>query len=210
VRTGGAIDGATQVSHQIAPTVNANIRTYPYNAIPLAIWNTITGGSRGATVYGIVNDSRVPNNDEVWFDVEYLGSSSNPKGSRASGFKMNLLATGSPLTADISAWDSGVTARVNSTAYVVGNTIKLVSNPGRVFFCTTAGTSASSEPSGYASAVDGGSVTDGTATFRAGCRFSQTISLNSPYVGQPGYLYAYPKFGRPSMTYYIDPLIALS
>jgi hypothetical protein len=161
------------------------------------------------TVYGVANDSRVPNNDELWFDTEYLGASSSPQASYGRGRALPL-ATGSALTADTSAWDSAATARANTTAYVVGNAIKVASNSGRIFFCTTAGTSAGSEPGGYASAVDGGSVTDGSAVFRAGCRFKQTLTLSSPQPAQPGYLYAYPKLGRASQTYFLDPKLTLS
>jgi hypothetical protein len=181
VRTGGASDGATPISHRITTTTNltaANIIAAAFfPAIPMVIWNAVTGSNRNVTLYGIANDSRVPNNDEVWFDVEYLGSASSPQGSFASGTKSNILATGTALTANTSAWDSAATARANTTAYVVGNVIKTASNPGRIFFCTSAGTSAGSEPGGYATAVDGGSVTDSGATFRAGCRFSQTLTL---------------------------------
>jgi hypothetical protein len=77
-----------------------------------------------------------------------------------------------------SAVDGGtVAARQNSHTYSVGNFIKLASNPGRIFICTTAGTSASSEPGGYASAVDGGTVTDGTAQFRACWRLKASVSF---------------------------------
>jgi hypothetical protein len=189
VRTGGASDGATSISHRIATTVNlVAINSTPvsfFPALPLVIWNAVTGSNRSVTLYGIANDSRVPNNDEVWFDCEYLGSASSPQGSIASGTKSNMLATASSLTADTSAWDSAATARANSHAYSVGDVIKTASNPGRIFFCTTAGTSAGSEPGGYATATDGGSITDSGATFRAGCRFSQTLTLGGTAYWNP-------------------------
>jgi hypothetical protein len=211
VRTGGAADGTTAISHQIVTTANATNAAKLFDAIPLAKWNSVTGSNRNVTVYGIVNDSRVPKNDEVWIDVEYLGSSSTPLGSYCRGGKSNVLASGSSLTADsTSAWDTAATVRANSHAYVLGDTVKVASNPGRIFFCTTAGTSAGSEPSGYATAVDGGSVTDSGAVFRAGCRFSQTLTLSSPQPQLAGYLYAYPRFGRASFTYFLDPLVYLS
>jgi hypothetical protein len=177
VRTNGAADGATSISHKVDVTANALFSTGQFSALPLAIWNTITGSNRNVTLYGVANDSRIPNNDEFWFDTEYLGSGSSPQGSYSRGSKSNLLAAAAALTADTSAWDGAATARANSTAYVVGDVRKVASNPGRIFICTTAGTSASSEPGGYASATDGGSVTDGTAVFRAGCRFRQTLTL---------------------------------
>jgi hypothetical protein len=203
VRTGGAADGGVAVSHQVATSANAVNWMSVYNAIPLAVWNTVTGANRNVSIFGVANDTRVPTNAEAWFDVEYLGSSSTPQSSYARGGVLSL-ASPTALPADGSAWDTGAPLRANSTAYTVGQVIKTASNPGRVFFCITAGTSASSEP-GYASAVDGVPVTDGAATFRAGCRFSMTLTLSSPQPGLAGYLYCYPKFSRPSMVYYLDP-----
>jgi hypothetical protein len=147
VRTGGSTDGATPISHQTSSTTNALFPHSLFDGTPLAIWNAVTGSNRNVTVYGIANDNRVPNNDEVWFNVEYLGSTSNPQGSYGRGGK-GVLGTAAALTADTSAWDSAAAARANTTAYVVGNVIKTASNVGRVFFCTGAGTSAASAPAG--------------------------------------------------------------
>ena len=206
VRTGGASDGVTPVAHQIK--TGSNLWWWePFQAIPITIWNGVIATNRDVTIYGVVNAAAVPNNNDAWIDVEYLGASGSPLGSVATSATANVLTTGSALTADsTSAWDSAATARANSHAYVVGNVIKLASNPGRIFFCTTAGTSAGSEPGGYASAVDGGSVTDGGATFRAGCRFSISVTLSAPQPAQVGYLTVQPKFAKASTTYLIDPL----
>jgi hypothetical protein len=78
-----------------------------------------------------------------------------------------------------------------------------------LFVCTTAGTSASSEPGGYASAVDGGTVTDGGATFKAMWRFKQTITTGT--IGMAGLITVYPKVAKASLNgIYIDPMITLS
>lgn len=58
-------------------------------------------------------------------------------------------------------------ARVNSTAVALGYGCAVATNIGLDFICTTAGTTAGSEPAGYATAVNGGTVTDGTAVFTA-------------------------------------------
>ena len=207
-RTGGASDGGTAVSHQIVGAGNMTV-AQPMPAIPITIWNSVTGTNRNVTLYGVINAAAVPLNSEFWFDVEYFGSSSGPLGSFATGGPASVLASGSALTADTSTWDSGATARANSHPYNVGDIIKLASNPGRVFFCTSGGTSAGSEPGGYASAVDGGSVTDGAAVFRAGCRFSLTVTLSSPQPALAGYLTAQPYLNKVA-TLFIDPLIVLS
>lgn len=58
--------------------------------------------------------------------------------------------------------DNVAIARADSQAYTLNNKIIVQE---RVFECTTAGTTAGSEPAGYASAVVDGTVTDGTAVF---------------------------------------------
>jgi hypothetical protein len=196
-------------------TVSWNISTnscsfaFPYKGIPIAI-NNLTIGTVTATVEGMYNAAALPFSDEVWFSAECLGSGSSPQGSFVSGGKANVLATGTVLTASTAAWDGLAAARISSHAYNLGDVYKAASNPGRLFFCITAGSSAGSEPGGIASAVDGGSVTDGGAVFRAGVRFKQPVTM-SP--AQAGDIYVTPNVGKTSLaagTLYIDPFIVLS
>ncbi|PUA17277.1 hypothetical protein [Glaciimonas sp. PCH181] len=209
IRTGGANDGVTGLSWNLTSSVNSQW-VLPFETFPIVIKNLVTGANVNVTVQGLLNAAALPNNDDVWFDVEYMGSAASPQGSFQSGTKSDLLATGTAWSASTQAWDSLVTARANSTAYTVGMVRKLASNPGRIFFCTTAGTSAASEPAGYTSAVDGGSVTDGTAVFRAAMRFQMTVALTSPQPAQVGYIYAYPKAAKASTAYYLCPKVTLS
>ena len=46
----------------------------------------------------------LPYTDELWMEVEYLGSSSSPLGSIVSTTKTNLLAGASPVAIDSSVW----------------------------------------------------------------------------------------------------------
>ena len=78
-RTGGASDGGTAVSHQIVGAGNMTV-AQPMPAIPITIWNSVTGTNRNVTLYGVINAAAVPLNSEFWFDVEYYGSSSGPLG----------------------------------------------------------------------------------------------------------------------------------
>jgi hypothetical protein len=160
------------------------------------------------TWYGVFNGAALPNNDEVWIDMEYLGDSGDLIGQFTKGTKADVLRSGAALTADTSAWDGAATARQNSHAYSVGDVIAVATNPGRIFFCTaSSGNSAASEPGGYATAVDGGAVTDGSCTFRAGMRFSQTLSF-TPQIAGP--VYGYVRCGKASSTYYLDPKMTFS
>ena len=210
VRTGGATDQTTKIAWKLVTSANASLGA-PLQTFPIARWNAVTGSNRTVTIHGIVNATAVPNTDEIWIDVDYLGDASSALSSNKSSRIADFLASGSAITADsTSAWDSVAAARQNSQAYSLGAMISLSSNPGRLFFCTTAGTSAGSEPAGYASAVDGGSVTDGTAVFRAGCRFKMAVTLTSPQPQQAGMIYARARAAKKSVTFYVDPFLALS
>lgn len=205
-----ATDGLTALSWKVSTTANAKFLT-PMRLMPMAVFNTVTGANVTATIYGVWNAAALPNNDDIAFDLEYLGSASSPLGSFATSGRATVLSASTPLSASTKSWDSsGVAARANSTAYSVGQVIKLASNPGRVFFCTTGGTSAASEPAGYASAADGGSVTDGTATFRAAVRFQMAVTLSTPQPAMIGPMYAYVSVFKPSSTFWIDPSPVLS
>jgi hypothetical protein len=56
--------------------------------------------------------------------------------------------------------------RANSTAYVKGDITTASTLGTRWFVCTTAGTTTSSQPSGFTNASDGATVTDGTAKWK--------------------------------------------
>jgi hypothetical protein len=204
--TNGATDGVTPVSWKMATTANC-LWSYAFQSFPVTAWNTSAGsiGSQTVTAYGIAATATVPNNDQFWIDIEYMGTVGGPLTNLATGTKASILATGAAQTADTSVWSAP--ARQNTTAYVVGNAISVPDNPGRVFFCTTGGTSAGSEPGGYASAVDGGSVTDNTAVFRAGCRFSMALTFTPQIVG---YLTVVAKAGLASTSFYFDPKVVLT
>jgi hypothetical protein len=209
VRTGGASDGSTSFSAKYVTTANSKW-AFPFSGMVFSIFNTTTAANVNVTVEGIWNSASLPNNDDIWFDVEYMGSTVTPLGTYVNGSKTNNIASGSAQTASTQSWDGQAVARVNNQSYNVGDIIKLASNSGRIFFCTVAGAASSSEPAGYASAVDGGTVTDGAATFRAATRFKQTITLSSPQPGMIGPITVYPKIAKASSTFYLDPFITLS
>jgi hypothetical protein len=57
-------------------------------------------------------------------------------------------------------------SRDDDTDYEVGDLMVVADNPGRVFSCTAAGTTATDEPDAVKNAADGVTVADGTATFK--------------------------------------------
>jgi hypothetical protein len=108
VRGGGATDGITPIAWKIVTTANAKWLT-PFEAFPISIWNSITTGNVTVTIYGTWGGGAVPNNDDIWIEVEYLGSSGSPLASFVNDTKSNNLASGSALSSDGSAWGGGTT-----------------------------------------------------------------------------------------------------
>jgi hypothetical protein len=198
VRTNGALYGSLSYSWRIA----TNTYMDNYVSPSLAIWSSTTG-SQTFTLEGIWNSASLPTQDDLFIDLRYPGTSGSTLGSRGTGSKSNSLAAAVSLPASTAAWDSLVTARSSSKSYTVGQFFKITSNPGRVFFCITAGQTASAEPAGYTSAVDGGTITDGQATFRAGVRFKIQAAFNQAI---PGIVSAQIRVLRNSAVFYIDPL----
>ena len=106
-RVGGAADPAGQAqSRKIVTTTNSQWLR-PFRAEPYAIWNAVTGANVTVTVYGTINSGTLPNNDEVFLEVEYLGSSSQPLGTIKTTTKANVLAANAAVASDGSTWNGG-------------------------------------------------------------------------------------------------------
>lgn len=109
VRTGGATDGTTPHSWKIVTTVGS-AWIEPFESQTIRIWNDVTAANVTVTVYGIWGGGAVPNNDEIWIEVEYLGASGNPQGSFKTSTKADNLAVGSAIASDGSTWGGSTTA----------------------------------------------------------------------------------------------------
>lgn len=107
VRTSGAIDPTGQAqSRKIVTTVNAQWLR-PFRAEPYAIWNDRTAANVVVTVYGTINAGAVPNNDDIWMEVEYLGSATDPLGKIVNTTKASVLAANAAVASDGSTWGGG-------------------------------------------------------------------------------------------------------
>jgi hypothetical protein len=71
-------DGTTTFSFKVVTTANTKFRVSISIFPPIAIWNDTVGSSVTVTVEGIA--SAVPNNDEVYMEVEYMGDTSQSAG----------------------------------------------------------------------------------------------------------------------------------
>jgi hypothetical protein len=108
VRTGGASDGTTGISWKIVTTANTQWHT-PFECVPIVIWNETTGSAVTLTLEGIWGGGAVPNNDDVWMDVAYQGSSATPVASIATSTKADILAAGTPTTSSSQTWGGSTT-----------------------------------------------------------------------------------------------------
>jgi hypothetical protein len=108
VRTGGATDGTTLISQKFATTANS-LWTNPFENEPVTIWNDSTSAITTLTIYGTTTGGGVPNNDDIWVEVEYLGSASTPQGSFITTTKANNLAASTTTnnSSDASTWGGG-------------------------------------------------------------------------------------------------------
>lgn len=106
-RVGGAVDPTGQAqSRKIVTTANSQWLR-PFKAEPYATWNTVTGANVTVTVYGTINSASLPNNDDIWLEVEYLGSSATPLGTIVTTTKASLLASNAAVASDGSSWNGG-------------------------------------------------------------------------------------------------------
>ena len=111
VRTSGASDGTTPISWKMVSSANSKF-WYPLVSPEIAIWNDTVGSAKTATIE-IVNDGTTFQDDEIWLEVEYLGTSGFPKGTKLSDRMTNILATPANQAASTVAWTTtGLTTPV--------------------------------------------------------------------------------------------------
>lgn len=118
VRTGGASDGTTTTSRKMTTSANANYPLVRLESLELLKWNDTVGAAVTATVE-IVHDSQGAGSgsnfqdDEVWVEVMYLGTSGFPLGTWISDAKADVLAAAANQTASTETWTTtGLTTPV--------------------------------------------------------------------------------------------------
>lgn len=104
VRTSGASDGTTTLSWKMTSSANCNFLSGRFFSPEIVRWNETVGSAITATIE-IVHDSLTAlNDDEVWLQVQYLGTTGFPLGSFANDAKTDVLATGAAQTASAETW----------------------------------------------------------------------------------------------------------
>lgn len=165
-RTGGASDGSNSYSLQY--TMNSNVERLARRSRSLMRINkryNTTGVSKTFRVEALVFATTMPTRSRLFGEFFIIEASNSPVATKKTT-QADFLDSSAPATSTVD-WSSGLNARTNSTALSLGTLFKVASNPNRVFYVTTGGTTAASEPAAYASAVDGDVITDGTAVVKA-------------------------------------------
>ena len=103
VRTGGASDGTTGLSHKYVSSASSKFYA-PLYGPDLVIWNDIVGASQTVTAE-ILHDSVTALTDaEVWLETEYLGTTGFPLSLFANDRAADILATPANQTASSATW----------------------------------------------------------------------------------------------------------
>lgn len=119
VRTGGSTTGSQQYSKQIVTTANSKI-TFPFDSIPMSIWNTSTT-SQTLSIFGVWDAPTAntpPNNNDIWAEVYYSSDAGDPFNSIATSGVATVLTTGSAYSTDTSTW-SGTSGFTHASPFVI-------------------------------------------------------------------------------------------
>jgi hypothetical protein len=98
VRSGGASDGTTSLAWKMTSSANALYKFLPLESPEIVIWNETAGSSVTATIE-IVHDSQGAGtgsdfqDDEIWLEAQYLGTSGYPLSLFADNAKADYKAS---------------------------------------------------------------------------------------------------------------------
>lgn len=97
----GASNGITNLSWQIISTANTTFTTPFATEVFDCQWNDSTGSGKTATIE--LTCASTLNNNDIWLEIEYSGTSGNPKGVLISS-RMAWFGTPTVLTSSASSW----------------------------------------------------------------------------------------------------------
>lgn len=101
-RTNGATDGVQKVSHKYVSNANTTLSD-PLEGPPIYKWNTVTS-SQTATIEFISSASL--NNNDIFVELEYLGTASFPQSIFVNNTIATILTAAAAQTSSSVAWDS--------------------------------------------------------------------------------------------------------
>ena len=103
VMTGGSSDGTTTFSYKMA-TSASTVLWRPLYSNEISKWNETTGSSVTATIAFIHDGLTNLQDDEVWIEVDYLGTSGFPEGIRLTDRMTTVLSTPADQATSSETW----------------------------------------------------------------------------------------------------------
>lgn len=101
----GANNGTTHLSWKLVSNASAALFPAKYLITPEIVgWNTITGSSINARVEVVHDSATALNNDEIWLEVSYLGTSGAPLGTLITNAKADVLASAGAQPTSTATW----------------------------------------------------------------------------------------------------------
>ena len=105
VREGGANNGVTPISWKFVSNASSGQFPLVYVQSPkIVIYNSTVGSAITVTVEAVSSAS--VNNDEMWLEVSYLGTSGAPLGTLITSAKASILATAAAVPTSTATWTS--------------------------------------------------------------------------------------------------------
>jgi hypothetical protein len=120
IRTAGASDGVTPYSWKLVPQNSANNREFPLETFEGELWNDSIGSSKTLTVHTLTDNNTLQDN-QIWLEVDYLGSSGAPLASRVTtetvrlGTAANLASDSGEAWAGTGGFTSPVKQKLTAT-----------------------------------------------------------------------------------------------
>lgn len=114
VKTGGASDGTVPFSLKMTTSANASYPTVPLESCELpAVWNDAVGSAKTVTVDFLRDSATNLTDDDIWLEVQYLGTSGFPLSSFIADAKADILATAADQTTSSATWTTTGMANPN-------------------------------------------------------------------------------------------------
>lgn len=104
VRTGGASDGTTTISWKMVTNANAEWTHQTLDSPEMVRWNETTGSAITVTVEFVHDSLTNMQDDEIWLEVQYLGTSGTPLSLFVDDAAADYITTAADQTDSSETW----------------------------------------------------------------------------------------------------------
>lgn len=113
IRSGGASDGTTPFAWKMTSTANCNYLTGRFGSGKIQYFNSAIGSPITVTIEILHDSVTALNDDEVWIEIEYLGTSGYPLGATLDDAKATILTTPAAQASSSETWTTTGLANPN-------------------------------------------------------------------------------------------------